>query len=133
MTIRLSEAVRNDMLDVITAAVDAGSAAGYVEIRSGLQPATADDVATGVVLATLTLAEPSFAAAASGSIVLDADPDIVATATATDEATWGRVYDSTGLAIFDGSVGSDFVLTSTTVTSGGDVTLTDGQIDFPAS
>jgi len=131
MAIHISDAVRDDMLDAITAAVDAGTGAGYIEVRSGTQPADADTTATGTVLAEFTLADPSFAASSNGVITLDADPDISATAAATGTASWARCYDSNDVAIFDGSVGTsgtDFIITSTSITSGQTVNLTAGTL-----
>lgn len=136
MAVRILAAVRNAMLDEIAAAVDAGASPGYIEIRSGTRPADADTAATGTVLATITLADPAFSAAASGVLTLDADPDLTATASATGTASWARVYQSGGTAVFDGSVGTsgtDFTISSTSITSGSTVNLTAGTLTLPAS
>lgn len=131
MAIKLSEAARNARLNAITTLVDGGASPGYIEVRSGTRPANVNTAATGTVLATFTLADPSFGAAAAGVITLDADPDISATAAATGTASWARGYDSTGAAVFDGDVGTsgtDFIITSVSITSGQTVTLTAGTL-----
>jgi len=131
MAIHIADATRDDMMDQITANIDAGTA-GYIEIRSGTQPADADTAVTGTLLATLTLdATASFGASSNGVITLDATPAISATAVATGTASWARVFSSAAASILDGSVGTagtDFIITSTSITSGQTVTLTAGTL-----
>lgn len=136
MVLHFATATRNAMLDAIATALNAGSGAAYIEVRSGTQPANANTAASGTVLATITLTDPAQDGAASaGVLTIDADPDISATAAATGTASWARVYDSTGAAVFDGSVatsGGDFTITSTSITSGQTVTLTVGTLTLAA-
>lgn len=136
MTIRVSSAARNAALDAIVDRVDAGAAAGTIKVYTGTQPANADTALSGqTLLVTLTCADPAFASAASGSVDIDADPDLSASAVATGTAAWARVADSDGNTVFDGSVGTsgtDFIINSTSITSGQTVTLTTGNITFPA-
>lgn len=135
MTLSFAEDVRNDMLAVVNTQVNAGAAAGYVQIRSGTRPANPNTAATGTMLAQLTLADPAFAAPVAGVMDLDADPDISGTAAATGTASWARVYDSDNNAVFDGDVGTaatDWIITSTSVTSGQPVNLTLGSLTRPA-
>lgn len=118
------------MLNIIRNAIDAGVAAGYVEIRSGTQPATVSDAATGTVLATITLQDPALSAAAdqnpNGRCTLNGTP-ADSSADATGTAAWGRVYDSAGNAVFDGSCGVgasfNFNIDSTAITALAAVTL----------
>lgn len=137
MAIRVATAARNAALDAIVDLVDAGAGAGTLEVRTGSQPANANTAATGTVLVTFTLADPAFAAAASGAVDIDADPDVVdSSADNTGTAGWARVYDSNGNAIFDGSVGTsgtDFIINTTSITAGQTVTLTSGTLTFPAA
>lgn len=130
-TIKIADATRNAMMDAVTAAIDAGTA-GYIEIRSGTQPANANTAVTGSLLVTLTLdATASFGASAAGVITLDATPVITATAVATGTATWARIFDSAGNAVLDGSVGTSgeaFTITSTSIVSGQTVNLTAGTL-----
>lgn len=135
MAIKLSTAVRNAMLNAITTALDAGTAA-KIKIYDGTQPAGPDTAITSqVLLATFTCADPSFEAAASGSMNLDADPDLTTTGVAAGTATWARVTTSADVAVFDGSAGTagtDFILNTATVSVGVNMTLTTGSLTQPA-
>lgn len=135
MTFRVAVAARNAGLDAIFDRANAGAGPGVVEYRTGSQPATADTAATGTVLVTFTLADPAFSAASAGVKDLDADPDISATAAATGTVGWARCKDSDGVTVFDGSVGTsatDFIINSTSITSGQTVNLTLGSVTDPA-
>ncbi len=134
MTLRSTVAARNAGLDAEYDRVDAGAAAGTIELRTGSQPATADTAATGTLLATFTLADPAFSAASGGVKDLDADPDLVATAANAGTAGWARAKDSNGNAVFDGSVGTsgtDYIINSTAITVGQEVKITLGSITAP--
>ena len=135
MTLRVAVLARNAGLNAIFNLADAGAGPGVIEYRTGSQPATADTAATGTVLVTFTLADPAFFVAAAGVKDLDADPDIAATAAATGTVGWARCKDSVGVTVFDGSVGTaatDFIINSTSITSGQTVNLTLGSITDPA-
>jgi len=85
-------------------AIDAGAGAGYIEIRTGTQPASPQVAATGNLLATLTFNDPAFGSASVGvatgnSITSDTDVDDTGT------AGWARVYDSNNTAIMDMDIG----------------------------
>ncbi|WP_182377900.1 hypothetical protein [Nocardioides sp. WS12] len=125
MTFRIAVAVREDMMDALELAIDGGSGGATLEIRSGTQPADADTTATGTLLATLTLNDPG-GVQATGVITIDVSPAITATAVATATATWARLKDSAGATVLDGSVGTsgtDFIIDSTSITSGQTVAL----------
>lgn len=132
MTLKIAVATKNLMLDVINTAVNGGPAAGTINIYAGTQPATADTALAGnTLLATLTMADPAFTAAAAGTLTADADPDLSTTAVATGTATFARVADSAGVTVFDGTVGTtgaDFTIASTAITVGQTVTVTTGTI-----
>jgi hypothetical protein len=135
MTFRVAVAGRNAGLDAALDRANAGAGPGTIKIYSGSQPATADTAETGTLLVTFTLADPAFAAASAGVKDLDADPDLSAAAAATGIAGWARCEDSDGVNVFDGSVGtsaSDFIINSTSITSGQTVNLTLGSVTDPA-
>lgn len=67
MTLQLSVAVRNAMLDAIETTI--GTSA-VLKIRTGAQPATCATADAGTVLATLTLPSDWMAAASSGTKAL---------------------------------------------------------------
>lgn len=117
MPLRIPVATQNAMADAAVDLLDAGAGAGVLEIRTGSQPATANDAATGTLLATVTLGDPAFGDAASGTAT-GADPAAV-TGVAAGDAGWFRAKDSSGATVFDGDVtvtGSGGVLQLATVT-----------------
>lgn len=123
MAVTYSTAVKTARMDAVIAQIDAGVAAGYIEIGT-----------TGMasVLATLTLADPSGTAAA-GVLTFDFAPDISDTsADNTGTAAEARIKDSTGTVVISGltvgTSGTDIVLDSVSITAGQTVTLTTGTI-----
>ena len=44
---------------------------GYFEVRTGTQPTSVEDSATGTLIGTVTLNTPSFATASGGAMALD--------------------------------------------------------------
>lgn len=138
MATRISAAGAKAACDALVDLLDAGPAAGYVEVRTGAQPATVATAATGTLLATLTLSDPAFGAATTASpAVATASPvtsDLSADATGT--AGWCRAYDSTGVAVIDGSVtatggGGDMTFDSVSFVVGGIIALTLWTISLP--
>lgn len=123
MALGISETIRNNMLDEITAV--AGTSA-VIEIYSGTRPATGGAETT--TLATLAGNATAFAPAATGGVLtLNAITDD-SSADATGTASWFRIYASNGTThVLDGDVGtsgSDLNLNSTSITSGGTVSIT---------
>ena len=104
MSLGFLTALRNSRLDEITALIDAGAGAGLLNIYTGPRPATGVAITSQTLLAELVFTDPSFPAAASGSMTANAftsDPS----ANAVGRAIWFRVFDSVGTFVFDGSVG----------------------------
>lgn len=137
MATRLPTAARNAAADAVVDLADAGSGAATVQVRTGSQPASANDAATGTLLVTITLNDPAFGAASSGVATLDVDPELTGTAVATGTAGWFRLLDSTGATVLDGSVtatggGGDMTLASTSIASGAEVSITSGSVTMPA-
>ena len=136
MATRISAAVASAMVDDVSAALDGGPAAGYIEIRTGAQPATVATAASGTLLGTLTLSDPSFPAASGGTASANAiTGDTSADATGT--AGWFRAYDSTGTAVIDGDItatsgGGDLELDSVSIVAGGTIDITSWTITQPA-
>lgn len=135
MVTRIATSARNAAAAAVGLLLDAGSGAGYIEIRTGAQPATPNTAATGTLLATLPLSDPAFGAAATGVITANAiTPD--STADASGTAGWFRAYDSSGAAVIDGTVtvsggGGDMILSSVAVIAGGVVTVSSWTITMP--
>ena len=135
-TLRLATSARNAAVKGITDLIDAGSGPGTIKIYSGAQPATPNTAASGTLLATVGLGDPSFGAPSNG-VVAGADPAAV-NAVATGAAGWCRVADSDGNAVLDGDVtasgGGGFMqLSSTALTSGAPVDITSLSLTMPAS
>lgn len=120
MALGFLEALRNNIMDEVTALVDAGAGAGLLRIYDGTQPATGGTVTT--LLAELTLSDPSFGAAVSAAITANAiTGDTSADNTGT--ATWFRIVDSNIVFVLDGTVGlvasgADLELNTVAITAG---------------
>lgn len=128
MATRIPTASRNAHADLEAARTDAGPAAGTVSVYTGTQPATANDAATGTLLATVTLNDPAYGAASAGVATLDVDPVPSTTAVAGGTPGWYRIKDSTGTTVRDGS------LTGASAISTGDtVQITTGTLTMPAT
>lgn len=134
MAARLSTAARNAAAAAIAALADAGAGAGIIQVRTGAQPATPNDPATGTLLATFTLADPAYTGPATGVMTLDATPTLSTTGVADGVAGWFRLLDSTSAVVLDGAVGTSgqqLNLNTTTISTGGTVQITSGNITMP--
>lgn len=127
MAVTYTTAVKNARLDAVTAQIDAGAGAGKLEIGT---------TGMGTVLATITLADPSAAAASGGVLTFSGFPRSDTSADATGTAAAARIRDSnntdivTGLTV--GTSGSDINLDSTSITAGQTVTITSATITHAA-
>lgn len=135
MATRLSTTARNASANGVVDLLDAGAAAGEIEVRVGAQPATPQDAATGALLVTFTLADPAFGNAAVGVATLQGLP-IAAVGVAAGNAGWFRAMDSDGNAVFDGSVtatggGGQLELNTIAISNGLDVEITGGTYTQP--
>ena len=124
MATRLPSATRNAQADAVGTLMSGGS----VEIRTGSQPAAASDTATGTLLATVTLGT---APSASSGTVSMPDPASV-NAVATGTAGWFRVKSSGGATVWDGAIGAEGTLSSTSIVSGNPVDLSAVTYTVPA-
>ena len=125
MTLQISVAVRNAMLDTIESTI---SASAVLKIRSGAQPANCAAADSGDVLATLTLPSDWMAAANAGAKALSGTwQDTSADATGT--AAHFRVYASDGTTChMQGSItatggGGDMTIDNTSVAAGQSITI----------
>jgi hypothetical protein len=120
MALGYATTLRNTRLDAITTAV---GNAGKLRIYSGTRPATGGAVTT--LLAELICGSP-FAPAASGGVLTPNALTQDSAADNTGTATWFRVVTSANAFVFDGDVaasGSDLNLTSTSIITGGTVSV----------
>ncbi|GGM55519.1 hypothetical protein GCM10012275_28300 [Longimycelium tulufanense] len=135
MSTRIVTGAQNAACDAIVDLVDAGAAAGTIKIYTGTQPASANDgIGTSTLLATFTLADPAFGAAASGSATLAGTP-LTTTGDTDGTAGWFRCADSAGATVFDGAVatsGAELNLNTTSISTGVTVEITSGTFTMPA-
>lgn len=134
MATRISTAAQNVAANGIAALVDAGPGAGTVQVRTGAQPATVNDPATGTLLATFTLNDPAFGSAVAGVCTLDVTPALTTTGVAGGTAGWFRMLDSTGVAVIDGAVstaGAQLNLNTTAISIGLTVEILSGTLTMP--
>lgn len=133
MTIQLSVAVRNAMLDAIETGI--GTSA-VVKLKSGAPPANAAAADTGTVIATMNLAADWMAAAVSGSKSFSSTP--IQDTSADNAGTLGhyRVYASDGTTChMQGTItvtggGGDMTVDTTTVVAGQIVQITSWAINM---
>lgn len=129
--LRHSTAARNAAADAVVGLLDAGSGPGKIEIRSGGMPASPAAIATGTLLATVTLPDPASTGAANGTDTI-IDP-VAVTGVGDGTAAWARFLDSANTAILDCDVsatgGSGAITLSTTTISTG-VTVDMGAITY---
>lgn len=112
------------------------SDAGKLEIRTGSQPASVADTATGTLLATLDFPNPALA---DSNITSDFDYDLPISGTAVADGTigWCRAYLTDGTtALWDGLVtltgnGGDVIATTLTVVTSDVVEVTNINIAMP--
>lgn len=118
MTIQLSTAVRNAMLDAIETLIGASA---ILRIRTGAAPANPATADSGTVLATLNLPSDWLAAAASGSKAMSGTWQD-ASADATGTAAHFRIYDSAGTTCHlqgtVGTSGADLIVDNTSFAAG---------------
>lgn len=136
MVIRLPTASRNAAVAAVANLVDADVGAGTIQIRTGAQPATGNDAASGTLLATVTLADPAWSGPAVGVMTLDTTPVLSTVGVAAGTAGWFRMLDNSGDSIMDGSVtgtggGGDLELNTTTISIGLTVEITAGTLTMP--
>jgi len=129
LTTKISNAIAIAVCDTVVDKIDAGASPGYVEVRTGTQPANLGIAATGTLLATLLLSDPAFGDAVddSGSAKATANSVTSDAADASGTAGYARAYDSDDTPCLDGSVGvsgCDFNFTSIEFQAGAEVFLT---------
>lgn len=139
MSTRIPTASRNAAAGGVVALLDAGSGPGYIEVRVGAQPATANDAATGAVLATIPLGDPSFdTAGTAGPGISTAEAIAVSTGSGDGTAGWFRAYDSDDTPVIDGSVtvtggGGDMQLNTIAISTGVDFAITAWTVTMPGA
>lgn len=126
MAILIYTSARNAAADAIVDLIDGGASAGRIEIRSGSRPSV-NAALTGTVLASITLADPAFGAAASG-VATATVPQSDSSADATGTAGYLAALDSDSNVIYTATVGTsgsgaDAILSTLSIVAGEPVTL----------
>lgn len=132
MSLKLNSPLAIALCDLAVDAIDFGAGSGHVKIYDGTRPANpATAVTTQVLLIDFTLPEPAFgnAAAVTGGAAATANAITSVAAAAAGTASWFRVVDGAGTALFDGDVtatggGGDLTMASTTITLAMDTGVT---------
>lgn len=131
MAWRIVNAVREDMMDLLNAAVNAGSSNGLLKIYSGTVHATRGTAPSGTLLGTLTLADPAFTSA-NGVLTLGT---VTEDSSADDDGAAGcfTLSDSDNNIVADGSItgiggGGEIEMNTTTIVAGGPIGITSGTI-----
>lgn len=125
--VTLENAVKSLACNAIVDSLDAGAAAGYVEIRTS---------GGTTLLVTIVLADPAFGAAANGVATLDVGTPPDGTAVADGSAAVCRFYDSDDTLRFSGTVGltgsgAGVELETTNIETNDVVTITGGTFTVP--
>jgi len=133
---RIADAGRDSMMNDFDATCNGGTAAIF-EIYSGTQPTDADTALSGnTKLATLTASATMWGASSNGVLTLASVTDD-SSADATGTATFARILtQSAGSTVFDCDVGTSSTtinINTTSIVSGGTVSITAGTLTFAAA
>lgn len=131
---QLSDEAANAQANALAALLNTG----WLRIYSGAQPVTGDDAITvdNVLLAELRFGATAFAAAAAGVLTANAIT-ADASANATGEAEWCRLFKSNGTSpVMDGTVGvvdANLILSTTSIVAGTNVAVSSLIVVVPKS
>lgn len=139
MPIKYAAATAIAAAAAITALPDGGAGPGVITVYNGAQPATPNTpVSTQIVLVTFTLPDPAYGAPIDTTPGAVATGNAIAPATATADgtATWYRVTDSDGNAVWDGDAGdlassASLKLSNTVITTGVEITVVSSTFTQP--
>lgn len=126
-------------LDALLAKLNVAATAGRIKIFSGAMPATCEVADSGVLLSTLLLSVTAFPASVDSVTTGLATATANAIASDTNAAANGtagyfRAYDSAGVCIVQGTVGTaaaDMILNTTSIASGSTVAITSWVVTLP--
>jgi hypothetical protein len=126
-------------LDALLAKLNVGGTAGHIKIFSGAMPATCETADSGTLLSTLTLSVTSFAGATDPGTtgLATATANAItsdSSAAATGTAGYFRAYDSAGVCIAQGTVGTsaaDMILNTTSIVTAATVAITSWVVTLP--
>jgi len=131
MTVRIDDTLRDSQVDNAASVV---ADSGVIEFRTGAQPASANDVASGTLLATITLPATAFGASSGGSAAKAGTWQ--ATVIAAGTAGWARMRNTGDTIRMDMDVGvtaEDIVFDVVVWEVDGVVTIDTATLSQPAS
>jgi hypothetical protein len=130
MTPKINTATRNQLADSLAGTF----AGGTLKIYTGSQPSTANDDATGNLIATITLPNPAFSGAIIG--VASKTGTWAATVSVSGTAGWARFAngdDSKRLDVSCGQASGDISFDNSAFLAGGTVQISTFTITQPSS
>lgn len=137
MAVRASSALRNAALngESVAELIDGASGNGTIEFFTGAVNGTFGSLPAGTKISTVTLANPSFQAAASGSMTANTIQSDVS-ADATGDIGCFVLKSSDGTIQIDGSVavtsgGGDIEFASVSATTGDTIAITSLSVSIP--
>lgn len=134
MAVELSTAARDAACDAIVDLIDSGGV-GTIQIRTGAQPGSPNDAASGTLLATLPFGATAFGSSSSGTATANAitsDTSVDATGT----AGYARILNGSAATVADMDIGQgsgalDF--DDTAFVAGGTAAISSMTITVPES
>jgi len=134
----ISQAAAEATLNALTALIDVGGT-GTVKVFTGSAPSNCGVADSGTLLMTFTMPATTFGAAGATGVadaIATANAITAVTAVATNTAGYFRAYNHAGTCVLQGVIGTssaDFVISSTTITSGNSYGITSWTITMPAN
>ena len=122
-------AIRTTRMQALLDALDAGAGAGHLKIYDGTRPATGGTATTLLIDFTLGATPGTKPSGSVTNGVLTLANVTAVTASASGTATWARLTTSAGVFVADynvGTSGADINMTSTSITSGQTIAITNG-------
>jgi len=134
---KIGTTARNAACDAIVDLIDGGSAAGYIQVRTGAAPTNPGDANSGTLLATLTFSDPAFGAA-SGGVATASAITSDSSADASGDAGHFRAFDSNNVCILQGTAGEaadtpNMVFNEKSIVAGGVVACSAFTVTQPAA
>lgn len=134
--VRSATATQQAAMDARTALINAGGA-GTIQLRDGTQPASANDAASGTLLATLTFSATAFSAANTSGVATANAITGDSSADATGTASWARILSGGGATVFDCDAGeaadsATVTLDNKSIVAGGTVDCTSFTLTQPS-
>lgn len=124
---KTSVKARLAMIQAFASFMDSGSQSAAVIFYEGVQPASPAVAAdSSSALVTLTFPEPCIKETTATYVELH--PTDTATVIKTGTATWARIYNGSGEAVADLSVGTDIALANTKLVLGGSIQINSFRI-----